>query len=68
MVPMIRYIVKAVGANFLVRDTMTGETVFGSVTKYGHEATIHARRLNAAYDRFKAELPRPIVEPTDARD
>lgn len=60
---MNRYLVKPAGPNFYVRDTLTGETVFQSVTRYEHEAVSQARRLNAAYDRFKAELPRPIVEP-----
>jgi hypothetical protein len=60
---MNRYRVLAVGPNFLVRDTLSGETVFGSITKYESEAIAMARRHNAAYDRFKAELPRPVREP-----
>ncbi len=63
---MNRYLVRTGGPNFFVRDSMNGETVFKSVTRWEHEAIAHARRLNNAYDRFKAELPRPIVEPHDA--
>lgn len=61
---MNRYIVKAAGPNFFVRDTLTGETAFGTLTRYEHEAIAWARRHNAIYDRFKAELPRPVVEPS----
>jgi hypothetical protein len=61
---MNRYLVKSAGPNWYVRDTLTGETVMGSVTRWEHEALATARRHNAAYDRFKAELPRPVVEPT----
>ena len=60
---MNRYVVKSAGPNFYVRDTLTGETMFRTLTKYEHEAIACARRHNAAYDRFKAELPRPVVEP-----
>ena len=63
---MNRYQVKSAGPNFYVRDSLTGETVFKSITRYEHEAVANARRLNVAYDRFKAELPRPTVEPTNA--
>lgn len=60
---MHRYQVKTAGPNFYVRDTLTGLMVFGSVTRWEHEAIACARRHNASYDRFKAELPRPTVEP-----
>lgn len=60
---MNRYQVKTAGPNFYVRDTLTGLTVFNSITRWEHEATACAKRHNAAYDRFKAELPRPVVEP-----
>ena len=66
MLPMSRYRVQHAGPNYYVRDTLTGETVFKSITRWEHEAVAMARRLNSAYDRFKAELPRPTVEPTNA--
>ena len=63
---MNRYQVRSAGPNWYVLDTLTNETVFKTITKYEHEAAAWARRHNTAYDRFKAELPRPIVEPTHA--
>jgi hypothetical protein len=58
-----RYKAITAGRLWLVRDTATGETVFGSITRWPNEAEATARKHNRAWDRVLAEMPRPVVEP-----